>query len=83
MDVTGMGNGRLDDVDAQIAQLQREREELVSPERTRVREAYEELEKILNRLEELGEDVSNGDGYTIYITGTRFSYTHDMGLQER
>lgn len=79
-----MSGDKLSEIDAQIARLQRERDELAAdPARVQIREAYGELERILDRLDELGEDVSNGDGYSIHVAGTRFSYTHGDDLRER
>lgn len=79
-----MSSDRLSEIDAQIARLQRERDELAAdPKRAEVKRAYGELEEILNRLDDLGEDVSNGDGYAIHVTGTLFSYTHGGDLRER
>lgn len=79
-----MSGDKLSEIDAQIARLQRERDKLTAdPKRAEVKRAYEELAKTLNRLDELGEDVSNGDGYAIYVVGTRFSYTHGGDLRER
>lgn len=79
-----MSGDRLDEIDRQIADLQRKRAELSdNPKRREVRELYGELERILDRLEELGEDVSNGDGYAICVVGTLFSYTHGFDLREK
>lgn len=78
-----MSGDKLSKIDEQIAALQRERAELSDPKRLEIRNLYGELERILDRLDELGEDVSNGDGYTIHVTGTLFSYTHGDGLRER
>jgi hypothetical protein len=78
------GGDKLSKIDEQIAALRRERADLLSnPNRQEIRDLYGELERVLDRLDELGEDVSNGDGYTIHVTGTLFSYTHGDGLRER
>lgn len=79
-----MSGDKLNEIDAQIARLQRERDKLAAdPKRAEVRRAYGELDRILNQLDGLGEDVSNGDGYAIYVVGTLFSYTHGGDLRER
>lgn len=79
-----MSSDKLNEIDAQIARLHQERDRLTAdPKRAEVKRAYGELDRILNQLDELGEDVSNGDGYAIYVVGTRFSYTHGGDLRER
>ncbi len=79
-----MDDDKLSEIDAQIAQLQRERDRLAAdPKRAEVKRAYGELDRILDRLDELGEDTSDGDGYALNITGTLFSYTHGGDLRER
>ncbi|QJD53881.1 hypothetical protein SEA_KELA_321 [Streptomyces phage Kela] len=79
-----MSSDKLSEIDAQIARLQRERDELAAdPERVKVREAYEELERILDRLEELGENVITDEGQTVTVLGTRFYYAHGCSLRER
>lgn len=79
-----MSGDKLKAIDAQIARLQRERDELAAdPERVKVREAYEELERILDRLEELGENVITDEGQTVTVLGTRFYYAHGCSLREQ
>lgn len=76
-----MTDRKLDKINKQIADLEREREKLLSdPKREEVRELYGELDRILDRLAELGEDVVTRDGEIISIVGTRFSYMHGMDL---
>lgn len=78
-----MSDNRIGEIDKRISELKRERAELSDPKREEVRALYGELERVLDRLEDLGEDVSNGDNYAIHIVGTRFSYTHGIGLADR
>jgi tetrahydromethanopterin S-methyltransferase subunit G len=78
-----VGEARLDEVNRKIAELEARRAELLDPKRQEIREAYGELERVLNRLDELGENVSNGDGYAVHVVGSRFRYTHGDDLQER
>lgn len=78
-----MGDSKLSEIDRQIAALQRKRAELSDPKRQEIRDLYGQLEQVLDRLVELGEDVSTGDGCVVNIVGTRFSYTHGLGLRER
>lgn len=79
-----MSGDKLKAIDAQIARLQRERDELAAdPARVQIRETYGELERVLDRLEELGENVITDEGQTITILGTRFYYAHGCDLRER
>ncbi len=79
-----MSNDKLSEIDAQIARLQRERDALaVDPKRVQVREAYGELERILDHLAEMGEEVTTDEGQVITVLGTRFYYAHGCGLRER
>lgn len=79
-----MSGDKLSEIDAQIARLQRERDALaVDPKRAQVREAYGELERILDHLAEMGEEVTTDEGQVITVLGTRFYYAHGCGLRER
>jgi hypothetical protein len=79
-----VSNDKLSEIDAQIARLQRERDALaVDPKRVQVREAYGELERILDHLAEMGEEVTTDEGQVITVLGTRFYYAHGCGLRER
>lgn len=79
-----MSSDRLSEVDAQIARLQEERNKLAAdPERLEVRGLYEELERVLDRLAELGEDVTTDEGQVVTVLGTRFYYVHGCTLRER
>src|SRR5690606_8703151 len=79
-----VSSDRLSEVDAQIARLQEERNKLAAdPERLVVRGLYEELERVLDRLAELGEDVTTDEGQVVTVLGTRFYYVHGCTLRER
>jgi len=79
-----VSSDRLSEVDAQIARLQEERNKLAAdPERLEVRGLYEELERVLDRLAELGEDVTTDEGQVVTVLGTRFYYVHGCTLRER
>lgn len=57
--------------------------QLTDPKRQEVVELYGKLDRILDRLAELGEDVTTHDGDVISIVGTRFSYLHGLDLTEK
>ncbi|MFE0472607.1 hypothetical protein ACFW2V_13430 [Streptomyces sp. NPDC058947] len=79
-----MSDDKLSKIDEQIAALQRERAGLLSdPKRQEIRSLYGELERILDRLGELGEDVTTDEGQVVTVHGTRFYYAHGCGLRER
>lgn len=79
-----MGSDKLSEIDAQIARLQEERDKLAAdPKRQEVRGLYGELERVLDRLEELGEVVSTDEGQAVTVIGTRFYYSHGWTLRER
>lgn len=82
-----MSDDKPEKVDVKIAALQEaldnRKKELADPKRQKIRALYGELERILDQLEELGEDVSDGERYVVYVAGTLFSYMHGDGLQEK
>lgn len=79
-----MSGDKLSKIDKQIAALQEERTKLLSdPTRQEIRELYGELDRVLNRLGELGEDVTTDEGQVVTVLGTRFYYAHGCGLRER
>lgn len=73
-----MSDEKLNQIDQEIEALQARRThrlaELEDPKRQQVLRLYEELRRIVDELDDLGEDMSNGDGYAISITGTLFGY---------
>lgn len=79
-----MSSDKVSKIDEQIAALQRERAKLLSdPKRQEVRDLYGELERVLDRLGDLGEDVTTDEGQVVTIHGTRFYYAHGCDLRER
>lgn len=83
MEEKGVADEKLNAIDKKIAALQAERAELSDPKRQEVREAYGELERILDRLEDLGEDVTTHNGEVVTLVGTRFGYMHGSPIWEK
>lgn len=81
-----MKDKKLEQIDREIEKLKNLREareeELVDPERQEVYRLYRELDRILGRLDELGENIEDGDGYGLYIVGRLFSYSYGDGVTE-
>lgn len=77
---------KLKEIDQRIEglkNLRAEREkELADPERQEVYRAYEELDRILDRLVDLGENVETPEGHDIDIAGRLFRYSYGSGIRE-
>lgn len=56
--------------------------ELSDPKRAHVRKLWEELIRVINELEEAGEDLVDLEGNALYISGNTFSLGTDGKLTE-
>ncbi|MFJ1700456.1 hypothetical protein ACIOHC_36295 [Streptomyces sp. NPDC088252] len=76
----------LSEIDKEIAELQAKRErreaELEDPTRMKISELYTTLFETLSALDNLGEDLTNGEGQALYIEGKTFIVSYD-GVREK
>lgn len=81
-----MEDRELERIDQQIRELEERRaareRELADPERQEVVRAYAELERALDRLDDLGESITTEGGYNVSLFGRLFNYSHGDGITE-
>lgn len=56
--------------------------ELSDPKRAQVRKLWEELSRVINELEDAGEDLADLEGNALHISGNTFSLGADGKLTE-
>lgn len=47
-----------------------------------IRNKYQEIERLLKQLDDLGEDVADIDGYALHIRGNSFEIHPEQGVLE-
>jgi len=75
----------LQEIDAEIKALQDERKAVVDaakPDRARIQQRYVMIESLLEQLDDLGEHVTDGEGYALHIKGKTFEISPGSGVQE-
>lgn len=72
-----MVDKKLEEINASIALLERQKqkriEELGDPKRSKVRELWEELNRLIDALDEQGENLVDLNGDSLHIDGRMFS----------
>lgn len=79
-------DGRLSELDRQIAGLQQQRAareaQLADPKRAEILAEYEKIDQALNRLNDLGEEVEDVEGNAVHIRGRTFEVMIGGGVAE-
>lgn len=72
-----MQDKKLEEINASIELLERQKqkriEELGDPKRSKVRELWEELNRLIDALDEQGENLTDLNGDSLHIDGRMFS----------
>lgn len=58
------------------------RKDAASPQRRRIRDRYLTIQRMLEQLDEMGENVTDVEGFALHIKGRSFEITPDGGVQE-
>jgi hypothetical protein len=75
----------LQEIDAEIKALQDERKAVVDaarPLRQRAQRCYVMIHELLLQLDELGEHVTDAEGYALHIKGKTFEINPSSGIEE-
>lgn len=79
-------NGEMAELQEHLAILEREKEQAekdaADPRGRRIREHYVAVWDLLERLDELGENVTDAEGYVLHIKGESFEIHPESGVQE-